>query len=75
MAVNIFVFSKTLQISDRVSTLEQKNQKLRIQNQQLEQTYYSLNSLRQLETVAVELGFTERAKTVFLDTLDYAQAQ
>lgn len=75
MVINIFLFSKTEEISGRVTSLEGKIKTLHAQNRKLEQEYYSISSLTNLDKLAKGLGFVKRAGTVYLEKLDYAMSQ
>lgn len=72
MVANIILFSKTMEMTDRLLQLESSIGKLKYENQLLQKKYYSTASLTGLEKLASDLGFEKHAETVYLEQLDYA---
>lgn len=72
MAANIFIFSKTMEMTDKLTQLETSIGKLKYENQLLQKKYYTASSLTGLEKLAEGLGFEKHAETVYLQELDYA---
>ena len=72
MFANIYLFAQTVSLSDSIGTIEKKTIGLRQENQLLQEKYYTLNSIQHLEKVADYLGFTESAKSLSLQQLNFA---
>jgi len=72
MSANVILFARSVSVSDSLSKMEAETQRLKTENQQLEQKLFSLNSLTRLDKVADYLGFTQSAKVLDLTPLKYA---
>lgn len=69
---NIFVFGKSVHLSDKIVHMESETRALRTQNATLSQKVYTQDSLSQLSLLAQQLGFTKEAEPLYLDSQEYA---
>lgn len=72
IAINIYLFAQGIAVSDSVQKLELSTQKLKIENSELQAKLYKVNSLSNLEQLALDLGFTQNSQPLFLDTPAFA---
>ena len=71
MTINIIMFARTVSVSDSIVKIEVETQRLKIENQQLEQKLFLLSSLTRIDKVADYLGFTQGPQVLELDPLKY----
>lgn len=66
MTANIILFARTVVLSDQITKMEGQTSAITLQNQQLRQKLYSLQSLSNVEQYAEDLGFTGKAQALNL---------
>lgn len=67
MGANVFFFSKTIALSDKIVSLEAKSVFLTRENVSFEKRLYEARSLDNLEKVADSLGFTTPVQTLYFE--------
>ena len=75
MLGNIFIFTKSVHLSDNISLLEHDIVSLKKENEYLQKKIYAENSIVSLNYSAQQLGFTKQAEPVFFEKPNYAMAQ
>lgn len=74
LLANLFLYTRTMVLSDEMVHLETNMKKLRLENVEMEKQLSSFNSLNNLNLVAESLGFTQKANPTYFENLRYAQA-
>ncbi len=67
MGLNVFFFSKTITLSDKIVQLEADSIRIDRENVSLEKEFYRSRSLTNLEAIAKKLDFTKPVETIYLD--------
>ena len=67
MLGNIFIFAKSVHLSDNISLLEHDIVSLKKENEYLQKKIYAENSIVSLNYSAQQLGFTKQAEPVFFE--------
>lgn len=75
LIINVVLFSQTIVIGDNIAKLEQDIHQVKINNMELEQKLYTVNSLENLAKIAPSLGFTKDAQPTSLDNFTVALAK
>lgn len=70
--LNIWVFTKGMNLSEDINKFELKTKKLKKENMELEANLYRINSLKNTSSMAANLDFTKKADPYFLDNLKVA---
>lgn len=73
IATNIFAFVMSMNQSQGIQDFETKTHQLKLENSDLEESMYSVNSLQYAASHAAELSFTAKAKPYYLHTLGVAK--
>lgn len=73
IAANIFAFVMSMKQSQNIQNFEAKTQQLKLENSELEEAMYSINSLQYAASHAAELAFTAKAKPYYLHPLGVAK--
>lgn len=74
LLANVYVYTKTIVLGDKIVKLETKINQLKLENSEYEKKIASFNSLQNLNAVAGSLGFTEKAKPMYIENFQYALA-
>lgn len=70
--LNIWVFTKGMNLSEDINKFELMTKKLKKENMELEANLYRINSLKNTSSMAAHLDFTKKADPYFLDNLKVA---
>lgn len=73
IAANIFVFVMSMKQSQDIQDFETKTHRLKLENSDLEEAMYNVNSLQYAASKAAELSFTAKAKPIYLHPLGVAK--
>ena len=73
IAANIFAFVMSMQQSQGIQDYESKTHQLKLENSDLEESMYKVNSLQYAASKAAELSFTAKAKPYYLHPLGVAK--
>lgn len=73
IAANIFTFVMSMKQSQNIQNFEVKTQQLKLENSELEESMYSINSLQYAASRAADLSFTAKAKPYYLHPLGVAK--
>jgi len=73
IAANIFAFVMSMKQSQEIQNFESKTHQLKLENSDLEESMYSVNSLQYAASAAAELAFTAKAKPYYLHPLGVAK--
>ncbi len=74
LIANVYVYTKSIVLGDQIVKLENSINTLKLENAEYEKKIYSFNSLQNLNAVSENLGFTQKAKPMYLDSFHYALA-
>ncbi len=66
MTANIILFARTVVLSDQITKMESQTTSIALENEQLRQKLYSIQSLSNVEQYAGGLGFTQKARALDL---------
>jgi hypothetical protein len=69
---NIGIFISSMQLSDRITFYDKESKRLKMENLDLEQKIYEVNSLQKAASAAAELDFTKKAEPNYLENLGVA---
>jgi len=72
---NLFVFSYSITLSDKIATIEDKTKTLNLNNAGLKKKLYSENSFEMLYNKAKVLGFEKKASTFYFPPTKFAYSQ
>ncbi|OGK56961.1 hypothetical protein A3J15_03340 [Candidatus Roizmanbacteria bacterium RIFCSPLOWO2_02_FULL_38_10] len=72
LIVNMFLYTRTMVLSDQMMKLEKDTNKLRVENSVLQQKLANNNSIENLNKLAQKYGFTKIDKPEYLDQLHFA---
>ena len=72
LIVNMFLYARTMVLSDQMMKLEKDTNKLRVENSVLQQKLANNNSIENLNKLAQKYGFTKIDKPEYLDQLHFA---
>lgn len=73
IAANIFAFVMSMKQSQGIQDFESKTNQLKLENSDLEESMYNVNSLQYAASKAAELSFTAKAKPYYLHSLGVAK--
>ncbi len=73
LTANIFAFVMSMQQSQNIQSFEQKAHALNLQNSELEESMYNMNSLQYAASRAAELAFTKQAQPRYLQSIEVAR--
>lgn len=73
LAANIFAFVMSMHQSQSIQTFEEKTHTLTLQNSELEESMYNINSLQYAASRAAELAFTKQAQPRYLQSIEVAR--
>lgn len=69
---NIGIFISSMQLSERISYYDRETKRLKMENLDLEQKIYEVNSLQKAASAAAALDFTKKAEPNYLENLGSA---
>lgn len=72
IAINIYLFTQSLFLSENINKLEKETQRLKKLNLTLEKKLYLETSLSRLRKKAKAMGFVENIEPLYLENLKYA---
>ncbi len=73
LTANIFAFVMSMKQSQSIQTFEQQTHSLNLQNSELEESMYNMNSLQYAASRAAELAFTKQAQPRYLQSIEVAR--
>lgn len=73
IVANIFAFVMSMKQSQSIQEYETKTYALKLENSDLEESMYSVNSLQYAASRAADLTFTAKAKPYYLHTMGVAR--
>lgn len=69
---NLYIFVKSLYLSDDINKFEEKTNKLKLENDVLEKEIFQADSLQFAASLSAKLNFTKESEPVFFDNVKYA---
>lgn len=73
LIANIFAFVVSMQQGQSIQTFEEKTHALNLENSDLEESMYNINSLQYAASRAAELAFTQQAHPRYLQNIEVAR--
>ena len=70
---NVFAFVMSMKQSQSIQEFEMKTHTLKLENSDLEEAMYNINSLQYAASRAADLSFTAKAKPFYLHTIGVAR--
>ena len=70
---NVFAFVMSMKQSQSIQEFEMKTHALKLENSDLEEAMYNVNSLQYAASRAADLSFTAKAKPFYLHTMGVAR--
>lgn len=72
LVCNVFVFLRSIELSDEVNHYEREIAVLHQENLNLANKIYEVDSFQHASSLAAQLDFSKKAQPLFLDDLKYA---